>query len=1078
MKCSSRTHLRACLGLAFVLATALFVGTHSVQAQVVTNGVANTTQIDGNLVAEPGGTDWLDGPTACVAGTGGLLNNTGTPKAPMPSGFLFVTNSLDGVGGADTTRFTGGSKFNQNPSAWAWDCQKPNDKVDINHGFVGISLDASNHLWAVVAGDRSSNNGDAYIDFEFLQHSFFRNGSCPGNGFTSNGPDGGRTVGDLLLTIHFVNGGVIPEFYALIWTNDASSANGYSYKPITPPPGAAFVAQNNAAAAVCFGAYGKTTYDVNTFAEAGADLSTLIPALRNNRCFTISTVFIKTKTSQSDTAELKDFIEPIQLNLCVDDIPPVITGCPAPITVQCDSAVPPPDPSLITAEDNCPAAVTKSWVSDTSSNTCPKYITRTYRATDGCGNSNDCTQVITVHDTTGPVLVGVPANTNFQCVGEVPAAPAVTATDNCDSSLTVGLATETTGSACNQTITRTWTVTDSCGNTASATQTITVRDTTAPVVTKGSIATCYTSVAAAEAAAKAATTVSDNCGGEVTKSASTVGDCSAEITVTGTDACGNSASVTYNTRVDTTPPVLPALPAGGSLGCNPTLPSCTTGLKATDNCDGELAVTCTPGETTGTDCAKSQTFTYSATDGCGNTSSATVTYTWKIDTTAPVLPTLPAGGNLGCNPTLPTCTAGLKATDNCDGEVAVTCTPGAITGTDCNKSQTFTYSATDACGNTSSATVTYTWKVDTTAPVLPALPAGGNLGCNPTLPTCTTGLKATDNCDGEVAVTCTPGAITGADCNKSQTFTYSATDGCGNTSSATVTYTWKIDTTAPVLPTLPAGGNLGCNPTPPTCATGLKATDNCDGEVAVTCTPGDITGTDCNKSQTFTYSATDACGNTSSATVTYTWKVDTTAPSLTVAATKTIACGGELAFDTPQVSDNCDAGLAAVVVSTVTNTVTPLSVTRTWSATDSCGNAATPASQTVTLQLCGQGCTPGYWKNHPDSWPATGFAVNQKLNTVFNFGPAPGPVAALGGKTLMEALNFQGGTNLKGAGEILLRASVAALLSAAHPGVGYTLNEVDVLSAVNTALASGDRATMLEAARILDAYNNLQCPLN
>ena len=61
---------------------------------------------------------------------------------------------------------------------------------------------------------------------------------------------------------------------------------------------------------------------------------------------------------------------------------------------------------------------------------------------------------------------------------------------------------------------------------------------------------------------------------------------------------------------------------------------------------------------------------------------------------------------------------------------------GTITG-DCNKSQTFTVTATDDCGGlTDVKTVTYTWTEDTQAPVLTVPTTGLALGCNPTaLPT-------------------------------------------------------------------------------------------------------------------------------------------------------------------------------------------------------------------------------------------------------------------------------------------------------------------------------------------------------
>ena len=90
----------------------------------------------------------------------------------------------------------------------------------------------------------------------------------------------------------------------------------------------------------------------------------------------------------------------------VKDITPPSITCPAPVTVQCASAVPAANIASVTATDNC--SVTVSFVSDVISNqTAPnKYtITRTYRATDPSGNSTTCTQIITVNDNTAPVIV-------------------------------------------------------------------------------------------------------------------------------------------------------------------------------------------------------------------------------------------------------------------------------------------------------------------------------------------------------------------------------------------------------------------------------------------------------------------------------------------------------------------------------------------------------------------------------------------------------------------------------------------------------------------------------------------------
>ncbi|WP_170319296.1 MSCRAMM family protein [Polyangium spumosum] len=120
-----------------------------------------------------------------------------------------------------------------------------------------------------------------------------------------------------------------------------------------------------------------------------------------------------------------------------------------------------------------------------------------------------------------------------------------------------------------------------------------------------------------------------------------------------------------------------------------------------------------------------------------------------------------------------------------------------------------------------------------------------------------------------------------------------------------------------------------------------------------------------------------------------------------------------------------------------------------------------------------QGCTPGYWKNHLDSWEV--YLPGQKLGTVFI---VPSSLSPLGGSTLIQALNFGGGSGLQGAARILLRAAVAALLNAAHSGVDYEFSTTEIITAVNVALA-GSRNDMIELAELLDAANNAgECPLN
>ena len=122
----------------------------------------------------------------------------------------------------------------------------------------------------------------------------------------------------------------------------------------------------------------------------------------------------------------------------------------------------------------------------------------------------------------------------------------------------------------------------------------------------------------------------------------------------------------------------------------------------------------------------------------------------------------------------------------------------------------------------------------------------------------------------------------------------------------------------------------------------------------------------------------------------------------------------------------------------------------------------------------GEGCTPGYWKNHEAAWPPTGYSRSQTLQSVFDVPDALGYDST----TLLQALEFGGGKGVSGGARILLRAAVASLLNAAHGGVSFGLSTADVISQVNAALATGDRDTMISLGGTLDNLNNGGCPLN
>jgi hypothetical protein len=122
-----------------------------------------------------------------------------------------------------------------------------------------------------------------------------------------------------------------------------------------------------------------------------------------------------------------------------------------------------------------------------------------------------------------------------------------------------------------------------------------------------------------------------------------------------------------------------------------------------------------------------------------------------------------------------------------------------------------------------------------------------------------------------------------------------------------------------------------------------------------------------------------------------------------------------------------------------------------------------------------EGCTPGFWKNHLSAWSSTAYAPSQQVGSVFVL---PSALSSLSQNSLLTALQGGGGPGQLGAAKILLRAAVAGLLNASHTSVDYPVTTSDLIAQVNSALASADRATMLELATSIDDQNNLGCPIS
>ncbi|MDT0559700.1 gliding motility-associated C-terminal domain-containing protein, partial [Ichthyenterobacterium sp. W332] len=220
--------------------------------------------------------------------------------------------------------------------------------------------------------------------------------------------------------------------------------------------------------------------------------------------------------------------------------------------------------------------------------------------------------------------------------------------DNCDTGLEATFTDSVADGACanESIITRTWTLTDTCGNTTTQVQTITIEDTTAPIIdAEARDITIECDGSGNDGAIQAwlddngGATATDNCG-DVTWTNDYSGvnsDCSTPITVTftATDACGNTAttSATYAIE-DTTAPTITVEAMDLTVECdgsgnlndlNEFLNSFGS-AEATDDCSAVTWTNDFSALTAACGSTGSATVTFTATDSCGNEATTSATF--------------------------------------------------------------------------------------------------------------------------------------------------------------------------------------------------------------------------------------------------------------------------------------------------------------------------------------------------------------------------------------------------------------------------------------------------------------------
>jgi hypothetical protein len=184
----------------------------------------------------------------------------------------------------------------------------PNNKSDLLRFYARhdrVVSSASAHDFLYLGWVRADTLGTANMDFEFNQSSV-----VTGNGVTVE-----RTPGDMLVTYAFASGGNQVKLGLSRWTATGpceASPSAPCWGPIMPLDGVAEGAVNTTASV--YDPIAGVTLPALTFGEAAIDL-TAAGVFDTDACVSFGRGYVKSRSSDSFTSTLKDFIRPTDVRV-------------------------------------------------------------------------------------------------------------------------------------------------------------------------------------------------------------------------------------------------------------------------------------------------------------------------------------------------------------------------------------------------------------------------------------------------------------------------------------------------------------------------------------------------------------------------------------------------------------------------------------------------------------------------------------------------------------------------------------------------------------------------------------------
>ena len=323
------------------------------------------------------------------------------------------------------------------------------------------------------------------------------------------------------------------------------------------------------------------------------------------------------------------------------------------------------------------------------------------------------------------------------------------------------------------------------------------------------------------------------------------------------DECGNeiTKSATFSIEDNGNPTFVESLPVSDTFGCD-NIPTAET-LTAIDTCGTatvDFSESTAPGICPGN---YTITRTWTATDECNNQTVHIQTLTIEDNGNPTFVESLPVSDTFECDniPTAETLTA-IDACGTATVDFSESTAPGICPG---NYTITRTWTATDECSNQTVHIQTLTIEDNGNPTFVESLPASDTFECD-NIPTAET-LTAFDTCGTatvDFSESTTPGTCPG---DYTITRTWTATDECSNQTVHIQTLT-IVDISSPVWDAIPTNMTVGCSVNNQnefeTWLDSFSGTDTC----GVATVSNDAQATvSCPESVVVTFTLSDECGN-------------------------------------------------------------------------------------------------------------------------------------------------------------------------------------------------------------------------